>query len=225
VNFAADWGLNDTRDNNGTWDAFITKINNDGSYGWTKIMGGNGDDCAASIAIDDNGDKLITGWFQNSVNFAADWSGNDNKSSNGSWDVFITKLDTNDNYKWTHKIGGNGVDFGYHIDFDSNGDMYIVGRVGTSVNFALDWGGTDNKDTGGVFITKINADGSYGWTKVVKNVGTSVLGHKEIYYKDGYIYLTGYFSDTVNFAEDFGGNVSKTSAGGSDVFIMKIKVK
>jgi len=39
VNFGADWSLTDSKTSAGSYDIFITKINSDGTYGWTKRMG------------------------------------------------------------------------------------------------------------------------------------------------------------------------------------------
>jgi len=61
---------------------FITKINSDGTYDWTKRTGGSLYDRGNSVTTDASG-NILTGLFSGTVNFGADWSGTDSKTSAG----------------------------------------------------------------------------------------------------------------------------------------------
>lgn len=232
VNFGVDWGETDEKSSpNGNDDIFITKINTDNTYAWTKQIGGSADDRGKDIICDNSGNCYLTGYFSGSnVNFAEDWSGTDNKTNMGSsWDVFITKINSAGTYAWTKRMGGLKSDTGNGIAVDNSDNIYIVGDFRTNVNFAKDWNQIDNKTNAGngsttdIFITKINSDDSYGWTKCIR--GTNVnddLGNDIAIDNNGNIYITGAFSGTINFAQDWGGSDTKTALGNHDIYVTKI---
>jgi len=72
-------------------DAFLTKINSDGTYGWTKTLVGTGSNSSSGITLDTNVNIYLTGGFQNTVDFDPG-SRRDNKTSLGNSDIFLTKL-------------------------------------------------------------------------------------------------------------------------------------
>ncbi len=225
VNFGLDFGTTDTKTSaGGSADIFITKINSNGTYGWTKRMDGNGDDAGYSVTTDTWGNVYLTGYFHLSVNFGLDFGTTDNKPSAGYDDIFITKINSNDTYGWTKRMGGYSTDTGRSIATDSSGNVYVTGNFDWTVNFGLDFGTTDTKTSAGyddIFITKINSNGTYGWTKIMG--GTSYdYGYAITTDSSGNVYVTGGFSSTVNFGLDFGTTDIKTSAGNIDIFITKI---
>ncbi|MCX7703797.1 MAG: SBBP repeat-containing protein, partial [Planctomycetota bacterium] len=64
------------------------------AYGWTRRLGGSSGDVGYGIATDGSGNVYVTGCFQGTVNFRADFGGgSDNKTSAGSNDVFVTKIE------------------------------------------------------------------------------------------------------------------------------------
>jgi len=228
VNFGEDWGVTDTKTLTGTADIFITKIDVNGNYYWTKRIGGSGGSgCSAygmALAVDSNGNVYITGNFDNTVDFGADWGVSDQKTPLGYCDAFITKIDANGNYCWTKQIGGSGFDSGLSVTTDSSGNVYVTGFFGSTVNFAADWGGSDAKTASGMwdaFITKIDANGNYCWTKRIGGSGFD-QGESIITDSQDNVYLVGDFNSTTNFGADWGTSDSKTPAGYYDAFIMKV---
>src|SRR5947209_6017508 len=45
----------------GTQDAFVTKLNPDGTLAWSTYLGGSGTDSGSAIAVDGNGNVYVTG--------------------------------------------------------------------------------------------------------------------------------------------------------------------
>jgi len=228
VNFAADWGRSDPKTSAGSADIFITKIDVNGNYLWTRRMGGASNDYGYAICADASGNIYLTGNFSgSSVNFAADWGGSDLKTSAGSTDIFITKVDVNGNYCWTRRMGGTDGDEAYGVCADVSGNIYLAGSFySATVNFAQDWGGSDTKTNAGnydIFITKMDVNGNYCWTR---RIGSG--GGEQCYDicadAGGNVYLTGDFYSTVNFAADWGGSDTKTGDGWHDPFVTKIDV-
>ncbi len=97
---------------------------------------------------------------------------------------------------------------------DANGFTYICGSFsGTSINLCdttLTAGGSMN-----MYFGKLNQKGCLVWAKAI---GTTSWNEAYDIATDasGNVYVTGYFSGTVNF-----GNGNITSAGGTDAFVAK----
>jgi hypothetical protein len=223
VKFGNDFGAADPKTSAGEEDIYVTRINANGTYAWTRQLGGVQRDVCFDMAIDSSGNVYITGYFRGAVNFGADFGITDIKTSAGISDVFITRINANGTYGWTRRLGGVFGDCGFGITIYSTG-IYITGYFQDTVDFGIDFGATDIKTSAGyydIFLTRINANGTYGWTK--RMGGPSYDGGFEITSdQSDNIYVTGYFNDTVNFGADFGTTGIKTATGGADIFIARI---
>ncbi len=206
---------------------FLTKINADGSYGWTKTFGDSSSvvsNVGLSVTADSSGNLYITGYFGNTVNFAKDFSGTDNKTAASSYDIYITKINADATYGWTKTFAGaTGVDEGRSVAVDGSGNVYLAGDFTGTINFAGDFSGSDSKTAAGdsdIFLTKISSDGTYGWTRTLGSTGADG-GLSVKISRFGNIFLTGYFSGPVDF--DLGTGIeSITTAGGNDIFLLKL---
>lgn len=129
------------------------------------------------------------------------------------------------NSPWSRGVGGTRADQGLSIAFDSTGNVYTTGVFSGSVD--LDGNGTLEASvvdslrtpTQDIFVIKQSADGSVAWARQIGGAGTE-QGGKLAVDAGGNVYVTGSFSDTLNF----NGNpaLNLTSAGNSrDAFIIK----
>lgn len=220
VDFDPGGGI-DSKTSNGESDIFITKLNSNGSYGWTQVIGGPNYDFGGSITIDTNGNIYITGTFHGMVDFNPS-AGVDSLTSSGWNDIFITKFNSTGGYIWTKAFysfdGDNDVN---NIVHDSNDNVYITGAFYSQTDF--DPSNTiDNKTpngSGDIFITKINSDGSYGQTKTIGGTGSD-MGNLITADSSNNIYLIGTFSDKVEF-DPSDETDNKISKGDWDIFITK----
>jgi len=206
----------------GNVDIFISKLNNLGNFVWAKSMGGDYYDYGYSIALDASSNVYTTGGFSTpSIDFDPG-VGTFYLTSNGSYDIFISKLDSSGNFIWAKSIGGNGEDFGYSLKTDAYGNVYTVGDFTDTVDF--DPGvGLYNLSNGGnrdFYILKLNSSGDF-----VFAIASGAFWYDEcmsIILDDfGNIYYTGYFGMTFDF-DPGTGTFNLTSAGGSDVFVCKL---
>jgi hypothetical protein len=219
----------DLKDSNGGTDIFITKINSDGSYGWTRVMGGpvvvSGDDSGYSISTDLSGNIYTTGYFLGTdIDFDPDGA-HDLKTSNGGTDIFITKINSDGSYGWTKTIGGTDSDVGNSITNDSSGNVYTTGyfsETNVDFNFGV---GNDLKDSNGgtdIFITKINSDGTYGWTGTVGDT-ESDYGYSIATDSSGNIFISGGFvGESVDFNFGAGTDLKNSNGASNALFITKI---
>ena len=120
------------------------------------------------------------------------------------------------------QLGGTGSDFGNSITLDSSGNVYTTGTFAGTVDF--DPGiGTSNlasAGSGDIFISKLDASGSFVWAKQLGGTGFDV-GNSITLDSSGNVYTTGYFLGTADF-DPGAGTANLTSAGSGDIFISKL---
>ncbi|MBP9748268.1 MAG: peptidoglycan-binding protein [Candidatus Pacebacteria bacterium] len=226
VDFDSSGGI-DTHTNNGSSDMFLTKINADGSYGYTKTVGGGGGEFIYSIKLDSADNIYLGGHFSTgSMDFDSS-GGIDTHTNNGDTDIFFTKINADGSYGYTKTIGGGGGDVVNSVGVDTYDNVYIAGNFsGASVDFdpfvAVDAhtsnGGTD------IFFTKINADGSYGYTKTAGGSAGDVIKSIEVD-SDNNVYIAGYFSSNTIDLDPTPGVDTYTNGnndGSYDIFFTKI---
>ena len=76
-----------TLTSSGQYDIFVAKMDSNGNWLWAKQAGGTSSDRGYSIAVDDNGNSYVTGYFEESATF-----GTTTLMSSGSRDIFISKI-------------------------------------------------------------------------------------------------------------------------------------
>jgi hypothetical protein len=195
-------GIADNKNAGSNTGMFLSKYNSDGSYGWTKaITGTSTGDESTSVATDSIGNIFIGGTFYGTKCF--DGASGCLTSSN-SRDAFIVKYTNTGVFVWARKIGIAGSGKIYQdaikdIAVDQDDNVYFTGGYGGgSVNFnTTGSGSSDTKvgnyvdmDSSAAFLTKYNADGSYGWTYVSNSAGYRI-GKSLAIDSSGNIYVTG----------------------------------
>ena len=210
----------DNKTSIGWRDAYLTKLDSNGNYQWTKTVGSVTSDWGHCVAVDQDDNVYWSGHFESTVDFDPG-AGTDIRTSAGSYDVFLIKYDKNGNQLWTRTFGGPGGEYdGYYaLSIDSKHNVYIAGTFSSTVDF--DPGaGTDVRTSAGgydMFISEYDESGNYQWTKVIGGTGDDSSGLSSID-GSGNVYIAGSFHGTVDFDPGAGTDV-RTSAGGYDMFI------
>ena len=91
-------------------DVFIERLSTSGTTIWAKSLGGTGFDAGFGIAVDGNDNVYGTGVFQGTASF-----GGTTLTSNGDYDVYYTKLDSNGNVLQALGLGSAGADQAFQI--------------------------------------------------------------------------------------------------------------
>lgn len=210
---------------NGNHDMFVLKLGSNGNFIWAKTFGGMSEDYANGIVIDSlSGEVIVTGEFSYTVDFDPNNGLDEHTSVNGSFDVFVQKLDANGNFIWAKTFGGTDTDRGADITIDEFGNIYVVGSFMSSLD--IDPGsGVDNRVSSGyydVFVQKLDAGGNFIWANTYGSIqadngtciGTDALGN---------LYVAGTFMDTLDFDPGVGVD-THTSKGYYDIFIQKLDI-
>jgi len=123
---------------------------------------------------------------------------------------------------WAHGFGSTSYDVSRDMTIDDSGYVYVTGQFSGTVDFdpgtnSVLYTSHGNED---IFIQKLDSFGNLVWAKQIGNIFTSDAN--SITTDDsGYVYVTGYFNDTVDF-DPGSGTYNLISAGGIDIFILKL---
>ncbi|MEY4291170.1 MAG: hypothetical protein RL130_1112 [Actinomycetota bacterium] len=201
-------------------DIFILKLNAAGNFLWVKRLGGTESEAAATIAIDREGNVVISGNFKGTVD-SDPGEAIANLTSEGDDDVLIAKLDSSGNYIWAKNFGGTGRDSGLFVAVDMSGNICLTGIFsntvdsdpGIQISNLTSMGGLD------VFLAKFDPSGNYLWSNGRGGSGTDV-GQSTAIDGNGNVYSVGYFNQSVDF-DPSDGVSNLASLGGTEVFISK----
>ncbi len=193
----------------GAEDIFVLKYNSTGNLIWVQTAGGTGNDYGHSLAVDSDGNILMTGLVEGTGSF-----GNISYNVLGAQDAFIAKCNNNGSFLFAKVIGGAGNDYSSKIIIDNQDNFYITGRFEETAYFDV---GDSLVSEGAedIFIAKYNSNNSIEWLNRAGGTGYD-RGKSISLDSDGNIYLTGTFQGLANFE-----NTSLTGLGGGDIFTAK----
>lgn len=197
-------------------DIYVVKYDAAGNVLWAKSAGSSDNDVANSVAIDDNNEVVVTGYFtSNTITFGSTILTRDAATTA---DIFVVKYDASGNVLWAKSAGGSGADFAQGVAVDRSRNIIITGYSNSpTVTFGTETltgsGGHD------IFITKYDAGGTVLWVKSATGSSNDFANAVSID-NNGNTTVTGYFNSA---SLTFGGTVL-SNAGGSDLFLARYDV-
>jgi len=145
----------------GRYDTFITKFNSTGTkILYSTYIGGEENDCANSIAIDESGCAIVVGSTESSEDSfpIMDTVPGFQKKYN-SYDGFIVKLNpTGENLLYSSYVSGSKGDSVSSLSIDKNGSVYITGTTNSNdfpIKNAIQ---NKNMGNGDAFIIKLDLE-------------------------------------------------------------------
>ena len=182
----------------------------EGKHVWSKKIGGAGSDAARSVAVDGDGNYIVTGYFSESVDF-----GGGPLESVGDKDVFLVKYDAAGAHLWSLRFGGLDEDIGQSLEVDSKGNIVITGTFKGEADFG---GGKPFASIGmtDAFVARYSPQGKHLWSRRVGGENEDRGYDLAIDSADNVI-VTGYFTEPgINL-----GGEDLHSAGHADIFVVK----
>lgn len=213
----------------GVADAFVLKLNPNGSFAWVKQIGGSSRQLGWSIAVDAIGEISVVGTFEGTADLDPG-AGVSALTASGSSDLFVAKFDANGDLLWAEQMGSpdpqHGMDEEVDHRLDNSGNLLITGWFYFTIDF--DPGpGTFNMTASGLpdmFILKLSPSGDLIWAKQVGEYTSSGTG---AVVSTGIstdatesVYITGSFDRSTDFKP--GPAVAQLSASSRDVFVLKL---
>ena len=200
-------------------DIFLARFDPNGNLYRAINLGDSMDQEAYAMEINSNGDIIITGTFEGTVDFdPVSWS-TASHSSNGLGDIFVACYNDTLGYKWSKSMGGLGMDLGTSIAISSVDHIFISGSFHQTVDFDPDAGISNLTSLGNsdIFVGKFNFIGEYLNAYSVGGIGDDNAGGIRMGLNDN-VYLSGTFSNTIDLDPGTGTN-NVTCSGATDVFL------
>lgn len=204
----------------GDRDIFILKLDSSGDLVWVKQIGELNADYGLSIAVDASGNVYTSGAFQMTADFDPG-AGTANMTSAGSYDVFISKLNSSGNFVWAKQMGGANDDYGNSIALDGAGNIYLAGSFNGTMDADPGAATLSMTSTGDdIFVSKFDNSGNLVWAKQLAGSGNEQANAVTVD-ASGNVCTSGVFDGTVDF--DPGAAAYNLSVLGlRDLFVSKL---
>ncbi|MEO7329076.1 MAG: hypothetical protein ABI193_10885, partial [Minicystis sp.] len=197
----------------GNEDMFLVKFNPGGQSIWSKRFGSAQREWGSSLAVDGNGDVVVTGLFDSSVNF-----GGGTLTAAGGYDIFLAKFDSSGAYIWAKIFGDSGLQRASGVAVDGAGNVFVEGTNWDTVNFGS---GplTSTGPNGALTLAKFDPGGAPLWSHIFQNTGNAYAPVCSGVAVDGQgsAVIAGAFYGSIDF-----GAGSLVSAGKLDAFVVKL---
>ncbi len=205
---------------------FLSVLDSSGNFVSAKIIGG----AAFSMSIDfaESKDIYITGVLYGTQDFDPG-SGTYYMSSNGTNDIYVSKLDSSENFRWAKSFGGTDMDVGskvYHGQSDPE-NIYFIGYYHGTIDFnsgpdTFNLSAAFQAGYGDGFICKFDTAGDFIWAKSIGGARDDFANSIALDASRN-LYLTGYFnSSAVPFGSTILLNAGSSWSSTSDIFISKL---
>lgn len=192
---------------------FISSIVSANEYDlmWEKVENGG---TARGICTHDNGECIITGWFQNTMTF----NGGPVLTSEGYSDIFLARYTTDGTLLWTKSVGGANTDVGNDICALPGGGFAVTGCFGDTVEFGP--GETLTSPVNSLFVAEYSATGDLEWVVSVAAINGGLEGKSICALPDEGVAVTGHFSGTAVFGAGEPNETTLVSMG-NNIFVAK----
>jgi hypothetical protein len=209
--------------------AFLTKVNNDGTYGWTMVFTGKFSE-GVKLVIDNSDNVYIMGNFSFEIDL--DPTENEDLLTGKSDNVFLVRINSDGTYGGKLTWGNESSDeLSIHINaltIDADNNIIFAGRFAYTGDFDPTSGvdsRTATASTENTYVTKISSEFSYVWTKTY---GGNSSGSANTVYDIkcdslNNIYINGNFVGKVDFDPGTGEAFKTSSSSQSrDIYILKL---
>lgn len=147
---------------------FLAEFDDFGQHVWSTYFGGR----VHSIDFDSHDNLYVTGYAYSGAFPLDSVGGAYFQQSDGNWDAFITKFNTDDTIVWSTYYGGGANEWSYSIKVDSHNSVFLYGATKSSNFPCKNPGGLAFIDStlGGTaddFIVKFDSTGIRKWASLV----------------------------------------------------------
>lgn len=201
----------------GNNDIFIAKLSSAGSWTWAKAAGGSANDRGYTVKTDASGNVYVGGFFSSNSSGAV--FGTTTFTASSGQDAFVARLNTQGNWQWVQKLGGQLNDYVYDLALDQNGYINLVGATMDKPTF----GSLSLSTNGGsldLFVAQLSNTGAPRWF-VAGGSTNQDSGYAIDADTSGNLYIAGVLAPTFGEIVTFG-SFTTTGVGGTLLFVSKL---
>lgn len=200
----------------GTFNGLCMKFDPTGNLIWAvNLSDSNDSEVFEDVDAQDN--VIIGGHFQGNDNFNPLGTA---YMLNGNGDSeFVAKYTSAGILVWVQDFAGTLVGNNLNLCVDANGDVFADGPFQSPLNF----NGTAMNPIGSedIFVVKYSATGAFQSAKDIGGAGASIFNYGIHASQDNNIFISGYFSGTVDFDPSPATTALVTYHGQQDFFLSK----
>jgi len=223
IDFDPGPALNNLTSTNYSSDVFISLLDSTGNFLWAKQLLGILNDYGGSITLDNEGNLIVTGIFQGTIDLDPN-AGVYLLTASGNIDAFILKLDNQGNFIWGGKIGGTSDETIFSAKTDLDGNVYLTGCFKGMVDFDPDtttvFTMTSMGFSNDIFIMKLSEAGQLLWAKQIGGFG-SEYGYDLTLDAFNNVYVTGTFQSG-DFDPGADSTLLYATGVSSDIFLVEL---
>ncbi len=207
----------------GSWDIFMARYNPDGTLAWAKRSGGTSSDVGFGITTLSDDSTVVTGKFGDSATFGEGEANETVLESDGSYDIFVARYNTDGTLAWAKRSGGTSYDHGWGITSLTDNSTVVTGYFSVTATFGKGEAYetvlvSDEEED--IFVARYNPDGTLAWAK--RAGGTdSDKGYGITTLSDDSTVVTGEFFESATFGEGEPYETVLVSYGHRDIFVAR----
>ena len=210
---------------NGGNDAFVTVYGEDGSFSWTRGIGGTADDDVGGLAVAYDGSVFVTGTFFGTITLGAT---EPNETTlvgspiNGS--MFLARFGPSGDLVWAKTVTGDSSVRGVRLGLAGRG-IVVLGFLDATATFGAGEPSATTLTSAGsddVFVARFHDDGTFDWARRAGGDGVD-YPRGLAFGQDGAIYVSGTFEaeTQATFGEAEGCEASLVRTGDIDLFLAR----
>ena len=188
---------------------FVAGFTGSGTHRWSHHFGSSDDERGIGVAVDASGIVYVTGNFKDIVDF-----GGVPLTSTGGSDIFVASFTSTGTHRWSRRFGSLFDEGGFGAAVDVGGNVYVTGFFEATVDFG--GGPLSSVGSDDIFVASFTSSGAPRWSRGFGSLPDDE-GQSVAVDASGNVYVTGFFSRTVDFGEG-----PLNSAGSMDIFLVKL---
>ncbi|MBO6765305.1 hypothetical protein [Maricaulis sp.] len=145
----------------GEQDLVLAKYDSAGNRVWSRVLGAADDAEGASVAVDADGNVVVTGQVTGGLGDTTDIGGSDS---------FVAKYNAAGVEQWVQRFGGTGDDKGTAVAVGDDGTIYVAGKAASAFGNQPHQGGVSDG-----YLRAIGTDGQTLWTRRIGDTGDETV--------------------------------------------------
>ncbi|SMC84158.1 T9SS type A sorting domain-containing protein [Moheibacter sediminis] len=210
----------------GSMDIFVLRLDNMGDFiNVATTKGDNGISTTVDVAVDNEGNAYVTGYFGGIIDFAPNMEhgGEHTYSTNEFLNCYVFKTTQNGEFGWVKHItaiDAEGTSNGYGVAVNSSGESFLSGYFSNTVSFGDTALSQQSNEAMDAFIAKLDSAGNFVYARAIGGANF-VEEHGVRLDNSGNIYIVGTFENTVDVDPNPNQTHEFVSRGFRDTYILK----